>query len=64
MIVKTGITVGQGLGDSVADMTHILGIDKIANSYEELTGKSCGCKQRQEMLNNIKLPSVNLLLNT
>ena len=64
MKVKTGIIGGQGLGDTVADVTHLIGLDQMAQSYEELTGKSCGCKQRQEALNSIQLPSMSMLLNT
>ncbi len=64
MKVRTGIYAGQGLGDTVADVTHKVGLDQVAKSYEELTGKSCGCKQRQETLNQIQLPSMSMLLNT
>jgi len=63
MKVKTGLYGGQGLGDAVADVTHLLGLDQVAQSYEDLTGKSCGCKQRQETLNSIQLPSISMLLN-
>jgi hypothetical protein len=63
MKVRTGILGGQGLGDTVADVTHLIGLDQVAQSYEELTGKSCGCTQRQESLNSIQLPSISMLLN-
>ena len=63
MNVKSGVSAGQGLGDSVADVTHLIGLDQVAKTYEGLTGKSCGCKQRQEVLNQIQIPSVSMLLN-
>jgi hypothetical protein len=51
MRVRTGIKSGKGLGDTVADITHLTGIDKLAKSYEQATGKCCGCKERQAKLN-------------
>ncbi len=51
MKVKTGIYSGNGLGDTVADLTHLTGLDKLAHFYEQVSGKSCGCKDRQEKLN-------------
>ena len=57
MNVKTGITAGgssngaSGLGDVIADFTHLTGIDQLAKGYEELTGQSCGCEARQRKLN-------------
>ncbi len=53
MKVKTKIKAGQGLGDAVADLTQLSGIDRLAQYYEEITGKDCGCKQRQERLNQL-----------
>jgi len=53
MIVRTGILSGQGLGDTVADFTHITGLDQLAEYYEQLTGKSCGCDDRREYLNQL-----------
>jgi hypothetical protein len=44
---------GVGLGDSVAELTHITGVDKLAKYYEQATGKSCGCEERRELLNNL-----------
>jgi len=53
MKVHTGIKAGQaqGLGDSVAEFTHWSGLDKLAELYTEKTGKDCGCKGRQQKLN-------------
>jgi hypothetical protein len=53
MKVTTGIKAGAGLGDAVASVTHITGIDRFANMYTQVTGKSCGCKERQEKLNQL-----------
>ena len=53
MKVRTGIQSGNGLGDMVADFTHLTGLDQLSNAYEQLTGRECGCKQRQEMLNQL-----------
>ena len=56
MKVKTQITAGQGLGDTVADLAHMVGGDCMARTYEQITGKPCGCKERQEFLNSLSLP--------
>ena len=59
MRVKTGLKAGAtGLGDVVADVTNITGVDRLAKLYEELTGKPCGCEERREKLNQlVPLPS-------
>ena len=63
MHVKTGLYAGeilngaQGLGDIIADLTQLTGLDQLAKSYEEVTGQSCGCKQRQRKL-NLLFPTV------
>lgn len=64
MRVKSGLKSGQGLGDAIANLTNITGIDNLTRSYETVTGKSCGCKKRQEALNNLRIPSIGMLLNT
>lgn len=52
MRVKTGLKAGNtGLGDVVADVTSLTGIDRLAKMYEEITGKPCGCEERREKLN-------------
>lgn len=57
MNVKTGIAAGyapsQGLGDTVAHLTHATGLDRLAEVYTQATGKPCGCKARQEKLNHL-----------
>lgn len=60
MKVKTHIKAGQGLGDAVADFTHLTGIDRLAEAYTEITGKDCGCKARQQALNQLFPFSINL----
>jgi len=51
MKVRTGLKAGDGLGDTVADLAHLTGMDQLAKTYEQVTGNSCGCKERQEKLN-------------
>jgi hypothetical protein len=42
----------KGLGDSVARITKVTGIDKVAKKVAKTMGVSdCGCKKRQEALN-------------
>jgi hypothetical protein len=54
MKVRTNLLAGQqGLGDTIADFTHKTGLDQLAKGYEETTGKSCGCQQRQQQLNQL-----------
>jgi hypothetical protein len=60
MKVRTGILAGQGLGDMVADFTHVTKLDQLAQLYEQLTGLSCGCEQRREKLNHLfQLPTTS-----
>jgi hypothetical protein len=63
MKVRTDIMAGQGLGDTVADLTHLTGIDQLAKAYEQVTGKPCGCDQRQEKLNNLSLPNFSIVVS-
>ena len=53
MRVKTGVKSGKGLGDYVADFTHATGLDKISQTYTQLTGRDCGCEARREKLNRL-----------
>jgi hypothetical protein len=53
MHVRTDIKAGQGLGDTVADLTHVTGVDQLAKLYTQATGKDCGCAKRRETLNNL-----------
>jgi hypothetical protein len=45
-----------GLGDEVEALVKSVGADKLAKLYEQVTGRSCGCKGRKALLN--KLPAV------
>jgi hypothetical protein len=45
--------LSKGLGDTIAKITHATGLDKLAELYTQLTGKDCGCKNRQEALNKL-----------
>ncbi len=60
MNVRTGIRAGAGLGDYVADIAHLTGMDRLAKTYENVSGKPCCCEQRQEKLNSlVQFPSIN-----
>lgn len=44
----------QGLGDTIAKITNTLGLDKLAEEVAQAIGKKdCGCKKRQEKLNEM-----------
>ena len=44
----------EGLGDSVADLTRITKLDRLAENLAKLAGKEdCGCKKRQQKLNRM-----------
>lgn len=60
MKTKTDIRAGEGLGDAVANITHLTGIDRLAKSYEDITGNDCGCDARQEQLNSISVTTPTL----
>jgi len=48
------------LGDYVADIAHLTGMDRLTKTYERVSGKPCGCEQRQEKLNTlVQFPSIN-----
>jgi hypothetical protein len=53
MKIRSGITAGQGLGDAVADVAKLTGMNRLAETYTQITGKDCGCKARQEKLNQL-----------
>jgi hypothetical protein len=53
MHVRTDLKAGQGLGDTVADLTHLTGLDRLAQAYTQVTGKDCGCEARRETLNRL-----------
>lgn len=43
----------RGLGDTVAKITHTTRLDKLSALYTHITGKPCGCADRQEALNKL-----------
>lgn len=44
----------KGLGDSIAKVTHALGIDKLADKIARALGyEDCGCDSRRELLNTL-----------
>ena len=44
----------KGLGDTIAKVTHAIGLDKVAEAVAETVGKSdCGCGKRREKLNEL-----------
>ena len=44
----------QGLGDTIAKITHAIGIDKVAEGVARAMGKEdCGCNKRREVLNKV-----------
>ena len=53
MNIRSGIKAGQGLGDVVADLAHLTGLDRLADAYTQITGKDCGCAARKEKLNQL-----------
>ena len=58
MKVRTKIRAGQGLGDAVADLTHLTGLEQLANTYTQMTGKDCGCEARKQRFNQV-IPNLN-----
>lgn len=50
---QSEIIRSQGLGDTVAKFTHATGLDKLSGLYSRITGKDCGCSQRQDALNRL-----------
>jgi hypothetical protein len=53
MRVQTDLKSGRGLGDAIADFTHLTGLDRLTQAYERITGKDCGCEERREVLNKL-----------
>ncbi|HZL36329.1 MAG TPA: hypothetical protein VFC78_13505 [Tepidisphaeraceae bacterium] len=41
----------RGLGDTLAAVAEATGVARLAQRLEQITGKDCGCRQRQERLN-------------
>jgi hypothetical protein len=53
MQIRTHIKSGKPLGDKVADLTHATGLNQLADAYERITGRSCGCEERRHLLNRL-----------
>ena len=51
--VQKVVPKSRGLGDTIAKITKITGIDKAVETISNITGTDCGCKSRQEKLNEI-----------
>ena len=45
MKVKTGLVVGKGLGDLVADFTHATRLDKLAEWYTRSPARIAGARR-------------------
>jgi hypothetical protein len=46
--------MSNGLGDSIAAVTHLFRLDKVAEAVAKMVGaEGCGCKERQEYLNQL-----------
>jgi hypothetical protein len=44
----------KGLGDTIAKMTHAVGLDKVAEGVAKAMGKEdCGCNKRRQKLNDM-----------
>ena len=43
----------KGLGDTIAKITHFVGLDKLVERVFKAFGKDCGCKRRQKKLNEL-----------
>jgi len=51
---KTNSEESKGLGDTIAKITHATGLDVVAEKVANVLGKEdCGCKRRQEKLNEL-----------
>ena len=53
MRIRAHVKAGKPLGDRVADFTHVTGLDKLSDAYEHITGRSCGCDERRQVLNRL-----------
>jgi len=51
---KTNNEQSKGLGDTIAKITHVTGIDIIVKKVTSAVGKEdCGCNKRREKLNDL-----------
>tara|TARA_R110000751_G_scaffold156116_2_gene261593 strand:- start:1530 stop:1703 length:174 start_codon:yes stop_codon:yes gene_type:complete len=47
-------TKSRGLGDSIAKITKVTGLDKVAQVMAKAAGKEdCGCNKRRDTLNRV-----------
>ena len=57
MSEKTQINESQeskGLGDTIAKLTHAVGLDKVVENVAKAVGKEdCGCNKRRKKLNDM-----------
>ena len=51
--VQTGLRAGMPLGDCCAGLINLTGLDRFTKLFSQVTGKDCGCKARQNWLNNL-----------
>lgn len=52
--MQNKINKSEGLGDTIAKITHFFGLDILADKIAKLFGKEdCGCNRRREKLNKI-----------
>ncbi len=48
------IQESKGLGDTIAKVTHAVGLDKVAETVANAVGKEdCGCSKRRQKLNEL-----------
>lgn len=51
---KTNKNESQGLGDTIAKLTHFTGLDIVADKVAKALGQEdCGCTRRKEKLNEL-----------
>ena len=43
----------KGLGDTIEQITTVIGIKRVVDTIATKTGKDCGCNKRKEALNDI-----------
>ena len=44
----------EGVGDTIAKITHATGLDKVADAVAKIAGKDdCGCNKRRRVINEI-----------
>ena len=64
MKVKTGLVAGQRIGDAAANLAEFTGAKRLGEMYERITGKPCGCNERQERLNQLTLHPPGFILTS